>query len=717
MVSKFPILDDQSKPVMVGGIAIDITERRKAEEALRESEESYRVVAETAGDGILKIDADSLILFANRAVEKIFGYAPAELLGRPVTMLMPEYLRHVHKASMRQYIETGERHMSWDSVELPGLHKDGREIPLEISFGEFTKEGKHIFTGMIRDITERKRTERHIETQHAVTRILSEFSTVEEIAPRILRAICETSNWAVGVFWTVDHTAGVLRPVATWHQPSAATDVSLFETKSREITFRSGKGLPGRVWATGQAAWINDVVIDDNFPRAPAALAAGLHGAGGFPISLNTEVLGVMEFFSSEIRELDAQLQQMLTAVGSQIGSFLERRRLQEQLLQGQKLESIGLLAGGIAHDFNNLLTGILGGASVVLDTLPKNHPSEEVLNNVIHASERAADLTRQLLAYAGKGQFIVEPVHLSDLVRHITDLIRSSIPRSVHLLLELDPDIPAVQADAGQLQQLIMNLVINAAEAVGDKGSGAVIARTGAQSVDETYIREFEMDAAAGASGLSVGRYVYLEVIDTGTGMDEATKARIFDPFFTTKFTGRGLGLAATLGIVRSHKGALSVSSLPGAGSTFRVLFPAVTAEIVVPEEPAEAREKVSGTVLVVDDEDVVRRTVKVALEGRGFEVVVAENGREAIELLRKNGDQISLVLLDLTMPVMSGEETLQRLREIRADVPVIISSGYSEAEARRRMGNMGALTFIQKPYTGARLVEAISGVLRPSV
>jgi CheY-like chemotaxis protein len=261
------------------------------------------------------------------------------------------------------------------------------------------------------------------------------------------------------------------------------------------------------------------------------------------------------------------------------------------------------------------------------------------------------------------------------------------------------------------------MNLVINAAEAVGDKGSGAVIARTGAQSVDEACIREFELDAAGGASGLSPGRYVYLEVIDTGIGMDEATKARIFDPFFTTKFTGRGLGLAAALGIVRSHKGALSVSSLPGAGSAFRVLFPAVAAEIVLPEEPADAREKVSGTVLVVDDEDVVRRAVKAALEGRGFEVMVAENGREAIELLRKNGDHISLVLLDLTMPVMSGEETLQHLREIRANVPVLISSGYSEAEARRRMGNMGALTFIQKPYTGARLVEAISGVLRPSV
>src|SRR6185503_3496473 len=198
VVSKFPILDGQSRPVMVGGIAIDITERLKAEEALRESEESYRVVAETAGDGILKIGSDSLILFANRAVEKIFGYAPVELLGRPVTMLMPDYLRHIHESSIRQYIDTGERHMSWDSVELPGLHKDGREIPLEISFGEFTKEGKHIFTGMIRDITERKRTARHLETQHAVTRILSEFSTVEEIAPRILRAICETSNWAVG---------------------------------------------------------------------------------------------------------------------------------------------------------------------------------------------------------------------------------------------------------------------------------------------------------------------------------------------------------------------------------------------------------------------------------------------------------------------------------------------------------------------------------------
>ena len=169
-------------------------------------------------------------------------------------------------------------------------------------------------------------------------------------------------------------------------------------------------------------------------------------------------------------------------------------------------------------------------------------------------------------------------------------------------------------------------------------------------------------------------------------------------------------------MGIVRSHKGALSVSSLPGAGSTFRVLFPAVSAEIIVPDEPAEARLKVCGTVLVVDDEDVVRRTVKIALESKGFEVAVAENGREAIELLRQNSDRISLVLLDLTMPVMNGEETLERLREIRADVPVIISSGYSEAEARRRMGNMGALTFIQKPYTGARLVEAISGALRPN-
>ncbi|MDQ2898294.1 MAG: response regulator [Acidobacteriota bacterium] len=388
-----------------------------------------------------------------------------------------------------------------------------------------------------------------------------------------------------------------------------------------------------------------------------------------------------------------------------------ERVHFESQLQQTQKLESIGLLAGGVAHDFNNLLTGILGNSSLALDSMPRSSPARQMLEDVVQASQRAAGLTRQLLAYAGKGRFVVEPVDISDLVQEISSLIQTSISRNVQLRLDLQRKLPCVMADSTQIQQLIMNLVINGAEAIGEEKNGTVLVTTSVQEVDDIYIsRNFPAD------GIQPGKYVALEVHDSGSGMDEATQAKIFDPFFTTKFTGRGLGLSATQGIVRGHKGAIRVYSTPGQGSTFKVLFPAT------PDEPARAPSADrarnltgDGLILVVDDEDVVRRIAKTALERYGYTVIVAENGREAVTLFQERSGEISLVLLDMTMPVMGGEQALRHLREIAPGCRVILSSGYNEVEAIRRFTGKNLGGFIQKPYTAAQLAEKVRAVLRP--
>ncbi|HEY1340370.1 MAG TPA: response regulator [Bryobacteraceae bacterium] len=381
-----------------------------------------------------------------------------------------------------------------------------------------------------------------------------------------------------------------------------------------------------------------------------------------------------------------------------------ERRRIEEQLRHTQKLESLGVLAGGVAHDFNNLLTGILKNASLVLDNVPPHHANRKMLEDLMKATKRAADLTRQLLAYAGKGRFVLRTVDLSGLVREISGLIQTSIPKHVQIRLQLADDLPGTEADSGQLQQIVMNLVINGAEAIGPEG-GTVLVRTAAQTIDQPYIATM---SSAGEL-LQPGKYVSLEVHDTGSGMDEETLARIFDPFFTTKFAGRGLGLSAVLGIVRSHRGALKVYSKPGQGSTFKVLLPACAHRIS--EDPAETSGDLagSGTILVVDDEEIVRQTAKHTLERYGYAVVTAEDGGAAVETYRRLPSGIQAVLLDLTMPGMSGEETLRQLQTIDPKVRVVLTSGYNEVEAVQRFAGKGLAGFIQKPYTARLLAERV--------
>ena len=383
--------------------------------------------------------------------------------------------------------------------------------------------------------------------------------------------------------------------------------------------------------------------------------------------------------------------------------------RYQEQVRQTQKLESLGVLAGGIAHDFNNILTGILGNASLAADLLPPDHPVRRLVEDVVTASERAAGLTSQMLAYAGKGQFVIRPVDLSAVVRGLEDFFRASIPKRVQLSLNLAAGLPPVAADVSQLEQVIMNLVINAAEAIPDGRAGKLSVATRFQSLD----RE---PSAAGFRGAvpQPGVYAVLEISDDGVGMDEDTQAKVFDPFFTTKFLGRGLGLAAVQGIVRGHNGSLMLESAPGKGTTFSIWFPACESGCFADGHPEQHQSgSQSATILVVDDEEIVRRTAASLLQQNGYSVVSAENGRSAVEIFRKLSDRIDVVLLDMTMPVMDGEETLRALKAIRPDANVILSSGYNEAEAVRRFAGGGLAGFIQKPYTSSRLVEKIKRTL----
>lgn len=313
-----------------------MTTKEKELEELREAEARSRVIVETVADAVITIDEGSRILFANRAVEKVFGYGVEELKGAELTMLMPEYMRRLHEAGLGRYLETGAKHISWQGVELPGLHKDGREIPLEVSFGEFALGGRRYFTGIVRDVTERRRAERRLAAQYEVTRALAETQSIAAAAPQILRAVCEGLGWEMGALWKAERGthdegdgAGVMRCVETWHAETVERKAVEAMTARRE--FLKGEGLPGRVWAAARPMWIEDVMTKDNFPRAAEAASGGLHGAFAFPVMLQGEVLGVMEFFSREVRPPELELLAMMAHVGSQIGQVVERKRAEDE--------------------------------------------------------------------------------------------------------------------------------------------------------------------------------------------------------------------------------------------------------------------------------------------------------------------------------------------------------------------------------------------------
>lgn len=391
-----------------------------------------------------------------------------------------------------------------------------------------------------------------------------------------------------------------------------------------------------------------------------------------------------------------------------------ERKKLQIQVQQTQKLESLGVMAGGIAHDFNNLLVGILGNASLVLMDLDQDHPSREFIQQIEIASRRAAELTGQILTYSGKSKANFEIIGLADLVREMNQLMEPAVSKKARLRIDLGERLPQIQADPAQLRQVVMNLILNASDAL-EGEAGSIDVRVRRMSAGREVLRR-----AFVGRDLPAGEYVVLEVSDTGCGMDSETLARIFDPFFTTKFTGRGLGLASSLGIVRSHHGAILVESKRERGTTFQVLFPAQ--EGIVPlvadaEEPGPSTTGVQpsgewGCILVVDDEASVRRLATTALERSGFKTILAEDGGEGVGFFQERREEIDAILLDLTMPGMDGREALEEIRSVDQSIPVILSSGYSEDVALQGISESATVRFLRKPYSPETLCQMLISV-----
>ncbi len=658
--------------VMVGGGFVAVRQSASRRELLiRELDRARHTAEETStllrttlysiGDAVITTDSHGNVRMMNAVAERLTGYTESEAAGLPIEEvfhIVNEQTRAVVDNPVRRVLREGHTVGLANHTVL--ISKSGAEVPLDDS-GAPIRSAHGVPEGVVlvfRDITERKRVEDELQQSER------RFRTVADAAPVMIWSAqpdkrCDYFNKTWLVF--------------TGHQPDQET---------------------GDGWVAG--------IHDEDRERCLQIYSAAFDAR--VPFSMECRLRrhdGEYHWVFYQGAPRFGSDGEFLGYIGSAV-DVEERKSAEEKVRQAAKLESLGVLAGGIAHDFNNLLVGIMGNASLLEDYTEPESPARRLVDNLLQASERAAQLTRQMLAYSGRGRFFVEPLDLSEQVRQITTLVQASIPKNVVLRLALDPHLPSMQADAGQIQQLLMNLVINAAEAVPPHG-GRVEVATAVDLLDEALIAECEL-----ADDVVPGRYIALTVCDNGVGMDEETRTKIFDPFFTTKFTGRGLGLAATLGIVRGHRGAIHVTSAPGHGTTFRVFFPTGGPHKEAHPPTKEAVVTGSGRVLVVDDEEVVRETAKRALERTGYEVVSACDGDEAIQALSADPCGFDLVLLDMMMPHLSGGDALPRIREVCPGLPVIATSGYNEAEALKRFGNT-VDGFIQKPYTVAQLARMV--------
>jgi PAS domain S-box-containing protein len=626
---------------------------------LQGADEGYRLFLEQMAEGAVTLAADGLILFTNQQFAKMLE-VPAE---RMIGCYLSDFVAPGDRGLLGALLSERDR----VEAELHLKREDDSLIPAYLSGNRLHRQGADCIAVIVTDLRERRRNAEIVEAGRLAQAILEQAAVpilVVDPRGRIIQASRAAEQFA--------GTSILLRDFNSIFSPGQSPE-------AEKLCFRE-------ILSTLQHA--GNIAGQQAMVCMPDGRSADVFMNAALLTSSDSQILGCV------IVLVDTT----------------ERKRLEKELFEKQKLDSIGLLAGGVAHDFNNLLVGILGNASLAQDMVPEGSSLARPLEQIVRCSQAAADLTRQMLAYSGRGQFIIEPVDLTASVRETMKLLHSSIPGNVALHFDLDFALPPVEADAGQIQQVIMNLVLNAVEAIGE-APGVALVRTKSRTVDQRHIREELAEAP-----VEPGVYVVLEVRDSGCGMDEAIKARIFDPFFTTKFTGRGLGLAAVSGIVRGHKGIIHVTSAPGNGSSFAVYFPAASgAARQSPETIQRDIESLrgSGTVLVVDDEDVVLQTAKLALERHGYIVLTALSGRTAIEILHRERDRVSVVLLDSAMPEMSGQETLRELLKIRPDLEVLVSSGYAEEETMRLFAGLPVLGFVQKPYTPTRLAKEVKAAL----
>jgi PAS domain S-box-containing protein len=687
---------------------------RAAEAALLQSQERNRVIVDTALDGVITIDAAGIITDWNAQAAVIFGWTREEALGKSLAeTVIPPRDREGHVRGIREYLKTGIGPILNRRIEVVAQHKDGREFPVELSVSPARIGEAYIFSAFIRDITDRRRTERRLASQYAVTRVLAEAVTLEEALPKIIQAVGESLEWELGVFWRLDRLSGTLRCLDQWK--SEKLDAGAFVMATQQQSFKPGVGLPGRIWESGRPAWIRDVTTDPGFVRAEAAAQAGFHGAFGFPIRVGSEIEGVVEFFSRQVREPDDELLNMVADVGLKIGQFGERARAEEALhqteallRQSQKMEAVGRLAGGVAHDFNNLLTVIRGYSELILSRLQPEDLMRREMEEVKKAADRAASLTGQLLAFSRRQFVAAKVVDLNAIVMNLDGMLRRLLGEDIiELCADLEPHLGSIKADPGQLEQVIMNLAVNARDAMPTGGRLTIETRN--VTIGKGPRRETMM--------LEEGSYVLLAMKDTGHGMSEEVQSHLFEPFFTTKEKGKGtgLGLSTVYGIVKQNGGTIGIESKQGRGTTCKIYFPKA-------EEAAQGSQVARGpanrvhgreTILVVEDDPAVRGLVHESLRLNGYDVLVARHGIEALLTGAKHMGPIHLLLTDVVMPQMSGPEVAEKLTVVRPDIKVLYMSGYPDHPVFSQGGVKRGTAFLQKPFTPNVLTQKVREVL----
>jgi len=633
----------------------DISDRKAAEAAVRTAERRLRTVLANSQAIIYQLDPEGRFLLSEGRGLADLGLVPGGVVGLNALELYqndPGIIHQIHEALQgkptRQIAVAGDR--IFDNFLTPVLDDQGR---LESVIGIAT------------DVTERQQIEEALRAERGL----------------FVGGPVMVFKWRSEPGWPVEYVSPNVESILGY---------STADLVEGRISFRS-------------------LIHPDDLARMAPKLAE-LRGLG----TPHHEQQYRMKTASGEYR----WFYDFSAAAGPgpnpthYLGYLLDitdSRQAEEALRQSQKLESLGILAGGIAHDFNNLLTVVLGNLNLAQMHLPDGAPAQPYLANMEATVLRATELTKQMLAYSGRGHFLVKPHDLNRVVQEVTHLLEVSISKKIRLRLDLEPGLPTIHADAAQIQQVVMNLVTNASDAIGDR-EGVIHLTT-----SEAILDGRSLHGAFRGENLRPGRYVLMEVADTGCGMSPEVLARIFDPFYTTKAAGRGLGLSAMLGILRGHEAGLSIQSEVGRGSSFRLCFPAYG------EEPAEATEArpvdtlrpLHGWVLLVDDEDLILRTMGSALEALGLKVTTASDGLEALTLFREADPKPDLVLMDLTMPRMDGREAFQAMHDLDASVPVILSSGFTEQDSLQTLSGQGPAGFIQKPYQLAELRRVLQRVL----
>lgn len=687
---------------------------RVAEMALLQSQERNMAIIETALDGVITIDAAGIITDWNTQTTAIFGWTRTEALGQPLSqMVIPPRDRDAYVRGLREYFKAGVGSILNRRIEIMAQHKDGREFPVELSVSPARVGESYMFSAFVRNITDRRRAERRLASQYAVTRVLGVAGTLEEAMPRIMEAVGNSLEWDLGVFWRVDKQAGLLRCLNHWKASSIGAEE--FIRVTAEKTFQRGEGLPGRIWESGVPIWVTDVMCDSGFLRSTAMVDDELHGAFGFPIRVAGEIEGVIEFFSRQVEESDEELLKMMADIGLKIGQFGERARAEDalrqaetQLRQSQKMEAIGRLAGGVAHDFNNLLTVIRGYSELILARMSQEESSRRDMEEVKKAADRAAGLTRQLLAFSRRQLVAAKIINVNAIVMNMDTMLRRLMGEDIiELWTDLEPDVWPIKADPGQIEQVVMNLAVNARDAM----------PTGGRLTIETRNIAVQKGTHQDQALLEEGSYVMLALKDSGLGMTKEVQAHLFEPFYTTKESGKGtgLGLSTVYGIVKQSGGTIAIESEPGCGTVCKIYFPRVTESIQESDAPQKEGRTNHGqeTILLVEDDPSVRGFVHETLKMNGYQVLVARHGIEALLVGTRHMGPIHLLLTDVVMPQMSGPEVAEKLTTLRPDAKVLYMSGYPDHPVFKKGEVQLETNFIQKPFTPDALLEKVREVL----